>query len=342
MNQFYAMRNPQFELSLVYSKTQCLNLEAGKRKDYFFKKPGFRFRFADKSTVNRATSEKKLSSCDYDIFHPTYYNAYFVDHLNGKPFVLTVYDMIHERLASQYSDRDKTAEQKKYLLPQANRIIAISQNTKKDILQYFPQIQESRIVVTHLATSIVKEDARKPDTAVPSRYILFIGGRGRYKNFQTLINAAKNILAKDKDLHVVCAGSEPFKPSESQMLMEGGIQKQVHYIPAEDPSLIWLYCNALVFVFPSLYEGFGIPVLEAFACGCPVVCSNISSLPEVAENAAEYIDPQSETSIRQTLDNVIYNERLRRQMTTLGYERLKYFSWKNTALKTMDVYRGVL
>jgi glycosyltransferase involved in cell wall biosynthesis len=342
MDQYYRMQNPQFELSLVYSKTQCLNLAAGKRKDYFFKKPGFRFRFTDKSTVNRVTSEKKIAARGFDIFHPTYYDPYFVEYLDGSPFVLTVYDMIHERYAGQYSSRDKTAEHKKYLLPKADRIIAISENTKKDILYYYPEIQESKITMTHLASSIVKEEAQKPRAAVPSRYILFVGGRGRYKNFQILINSARDILAKDKDLHVVCAGSEPFKPSESQMFTGLGIQKQVHHIPVEDSSLIWLYCNALVFVFPSLYEGFGIPVLEAFACGCPVICSNISSLPEVADNAAEYIDPQSESSVRQVLDKVIYNESLRRQMTTLGYERLKCFSWKNTALQTLDIYRSLL
>jgi glycosyltransferase involved in cell wall biosynthesis len=106
--------------------------------------------------------------------------------------------------------------------------------------------------------------------------------------------------------------------------------------------LIYLYQNALAFVFPTLYEGFGIPILESFACGCPAVLSNTSSLPEVGGDAAVYFDPQDMDSIKTTVMSVIYNEKKRHEMVARGYEQLNKFSWAKTAQQVEEVYISLL
>ena len=107
-------------------------------------------------------------------------------------------------------------------------------------------------------------------------------------------------------------------------------------------SMSFFYKNALAFVYPSLYEGFGIPNLEAFACECPVICSNTSSLPEIASNAAYYFDPYDEFSIKNEILKIIDNEERKKNLIIKGKERLKFFSWKKTSQQTLKVYRKIL
>ena len=106
--------------------------------------------------------------------------------------------------------------------------------------------------------------------------------------------------------------------------------------------MAYFYQNALAFIFPSLYEGFGIPVLESFACGCPLLCSNVSSLPEVAGNAACYFDPYSEESIRDAVVKLLDDSNFREELIDKGYEQLKKFSWKQTSEETKKIYESVL
>ena len=123
---------------------------------------------------------------------------------------------------------------------------------------------------------------------------------------------------------------------------ELGIKNRVFQFDLDDNLLAQFYSKALMFVFPSLYEGFGIPVLESFACACPLVCSNTSSLPEIADNAAEYFDPYDEKSIYTAIKNVLEDEEKRKILVKNGSERLKYFSWEQTADLTKKVYKSVM
>ena len=132
------------------------------------------------------------------------------------------------------------------------------------------------------------------------------------------------------------------KKDEQDMLIGMGIFEYTIHIKASDQALSELYSRALLFVYPSLYEGFGIPILEAYACHCPVALSNTSCFPEIAGDAAVYFDPYSISSMSEAITKVIYNEEKRSQLIRLGNERLKRYSWEKAAQKTVEAYQKAI
>jgi glycosyltransferase involved in cell wall biosynthesis len=169
-------------------------------------------------------------------------------------------------------------------------------------------------------------------------YILFVGNRSSYKNFTFFIESVAPLLLKNNELQVCCAGGEPFSPREILCFKNFQILHKVHHIQPDDHTMKNLYKNALAFIFPSLYEGFGLPVLEAFSCGCPTLLSNTSSLPEIGSDAALYFDPYDPASLTDALEHIISDNNLRMQLILKGYERSKQFSWEKTANATKKVY----
>ncbi|MEM2154884.1 MAG: glycosyltransferase family 1 protein, partial [Nitrososphaeria archaeon] len=141
------------------------------------------------------------------------------------------------------------------------------------------------------------------------------------------------------DFKIVCFGGGLFSAEEIDLMIKLGLSEdQVIQISGDDKTLAHLYRNAAVFVYPSLYEGFGIPLLEAMSLGCPVICSNTSSFPEVAGNAAEFFDPYEADSIAVALENVLYSSEKSKHLVNLGYERVKNFSWEKCADETRSIY----
>jgi len=303
---------------------------------YFSKKPSILH------LLNVRESQKKLTHQDFDLFHPTFYNPYFLDFLGRKPFVLTVYDMITELFPDMYPGQEKISTWKIDLIQKANRIITISENTKNDIIR-FCDIDENSIEVVPLGNPFTETVPEKPPVKeLPEKYLLFVGKRPFYKNFDRFIRAVAYLLIMDPKLSVICAGSTPFTLNEKRLFKELEISSQVSHIPATDPVLVSLYKKALAFVYPSLYEGFGISVLEAFSCGCPAIISKTSSLPEVGGKAAIYFDPEDELSIRESIKKVIYDKSLRNILTNEGFLRVKKFTWEQTALNTLKIYKSIL
>ncbi|MBP5609268.1 MAG: glycosyltransferase family 4 protein [Lachnospiraceae bacterium] len=275
-----------------------------------------------------------------DIFHPTYYDPYFLKYKKGKT-VVTVYDMIHELYHDDYPEHLGQTDiiRKKELLYASDHVIAISESTKKDIIKIYPDIPEDKITVIYLASEWGKED-RAESFDLPKDYILFVGQRKDYKNFIIFMKAMKEILGKHKDLYLLCLGGGSFSDDEKKLTEpynDRVIQKDI-----SDTVLKQAYKNALCFVFPSMYEGFGIPTLEAFNCGCPVILSNTSSMPEVGGDAAEYIDPLDAGCIAEKIEKVISDSDLRYDMKQRGYKQSALFSWDKTAEDTLNCYRKVL
>jgi glycosyltransferase involved in cell wall biosynthesis len=276
---------------------------------------------------------------DFDIYHLTYYNDDFLKHIGGKPFVVTVYDMIHEKLPDFFPKHDKTTIYKKNLVNKSTKVIAISESTKNDLIEIFGT-DPDKIEVIYLGNSTLS--GRCKITNIPKNYILFVGSRKGYKNYNLFITAVSRELRDDCNLYVICAGGGAFDRDEVSLMNTLGIQKKVLQYDLDDGDLQYLYKNAKLFVFPSLYEGFGIPMLEAFSCECPLVCSNTSSFPEVAGDGAIYFDPYSENSICGVVSKVLHNNKLQKQLIKEGRARLKYFSWKETANNTKEVYKSIL
>ncbi|MCU0289794.1 MAG: glycosyltransferase family 4 protein [Acidobacteria bacterium] len=229
------------------------------------------------------------------------------------------------------------------LIENADSIIAISENTKKDIIN-ITHADSDRIHVIYLGNPFEKVNDTIPKNFPPlggKPYLLFVGTRSGYKNFIFFIKSIAKLLRRNQELHVCCAGWMPFTAQEKKVFQERNILNKVHYIQIKDNDLRYLYENARAFVFPSLYEGFGFPVLEAFACKCPALLSNQSSLPEVGGDAALYFDPRDSASLLKVVERVISNDDLRMQMIQKGSERVKIFSWEKTANATKKIYENV-
>ena len=291
--------------------------------------------------VNQQVSIAALQRQDFDVFHPTYYDDYFLPHIGNKPFVLTVYDMIHEIYPEYFNLADRTSDRKRRLAQKAHQILAISECTKKDLVQFFG-IPAEKVEVVHLASSIgatVTSPARPP--TLPARYVLFVGSRMVYKNFFFFINSMCGLLAADPGLHIVCTGAE-FNKNERVFFEIHGLTDRVHHRAANDAELQTLYQQAQVFVFPSLYEGFGLPVLEAFSNACPVVLGNAGSLPEIGGDAAVYFEPKDAQSVQTAMAEALYNQPLRAELVARGQQRLAQFSWDTTCRATERVYRDLL
>lgn len=289
------------------------------------------------ASINKTV--KKLKNGEFDIFLSTYYDTYFLDHLGSKPFILTVYDMIHEVFPEYFVADKTTVRQKKLLIEKANKIIAISEQTKKDILKFYPYISPQKIAVIYLSQSIIDGGVTFVKE-LPDNYILFVGNRGAYKNFELFAETAVPFLKEDPSLYIVCAGGGKLLDKEIKMLHKLGIWEKVIQANYKDSELAAFYKAAKVFVFPSAYEGFGIPTLEAMKCGCPVILANSSSLPEVGGDAALYFESGNKSSLGDAIREILNNEKLRNELIRKGYLRANEFSWKKTAEKYFNVIKS--
>jgi glycosyltransferase involved in cell wall biosynthesis len=336
----------EYELSLKYSNNCYLKQLSNFSCNSFFKNYDFKKRDRIINYLNKIISKNIISKEDYDIFHPTYYDPYFLDYIGKKPFVLTIYDMIHEVLTNYFHHKDRVSEYKRFLALKADKIITISENTKKDIIKLY-NMSENKIKVIYLASSFNNFNMGKIKNGdikykLPRKFILYVGSRWGYKNFYIFMKAIFLLLKNDHNLFIVCAGGDNFNKNEKELLKSLSVQNKVFQYQVDDKGLQVLYKNALAFVFPSLYEGFGIPVLEAFACKCPAIISNTSSLSEVAGDAAIYFDPNDKLSILNNIQKVIYDDELRNQLVYKGSQRVKEFTWEKTAYQTKKLYEGIL
>lgn len=286
--------------------------------------------------LNNRRSALMVGRGDFDVFHPTYYNPYFLKRLN-RPYVITVHDMIHERFPESFSKTDATRANKRLTVMNAAGIIAISESTKRDLIEMYG-LPEERITVIYHGPTLTGGDEERVD--VPEHYILFVGDRNRYKNFDRLVDAFADISRVHPDVKLVCTG-RPFNKNELQRFADKGIAGRVEHRFVSDAGLRYLYGHALCFVFPSLFEGFGFPVLESFGAGCPIVLSDTSSLPEIAGDGGVYFNPYDAGDMRDRILQVIDDSALRQRMVERGYEIAGTFSWERTAAQTAALYRKV-
>jgi glycosyltransferase involved in cell wall biosynthesis len=328
-------------LPIKYSNNFYLDEITNLRHSKFFPDKRFKGRNSLMDKLNQYGVRKFVKNFNEPyIFHPTYFNPYFLKFINHNPFVITVYDMTHEIYSDTFKWFDPTSRNKKIVVNKADSIIAISENTKKDIVEHF-KIDPQKIKVIYLANSINPETSAKNILKLPGNYLLFVGQRYSYKNFDLFVKASKPLLKEFKDLFLLCAGGGSFSNEELKTFDEYGISDKIIQMNVDDNTLAAMYSNAKAFVFPSLYEGFGIPVLEAFACGCPVILSNRSSLPEVGGDAALYFEPESIDDLEVKLSTILLNEEIGKDLVQKGFEREKLFSWEKTAEETLNVYRNL-
>ncbi len=273
------------------------------------------------------------------IWHSTYYTL--LEPWDG-PVVVTVADMIYERFASLFTGpmNDQIRRRKQQSLNRADRVICISDVTQTEVMQFYA-IDPAKITVIPLAYNReVFHMHPDPDAVHPfggHPFLLYVGGRTHYKNFAGLVRAYA-VWQKQQDIALVVVGS-PWLKEEKQLLADLKIDDSVHLLTAvDDHHLATLYNQAAAFVYPSLYEGFGIPLLEAMACGCPVVASRIPSTVAVADEQPVYFDPEDPGDCLAALETALSEGRCS-ERTKAGLDQVKNYTWDNTALQTLAVYR---
>ena len=294
--------------------------------------------------VNTWFSKSYINTTNFDIFHPTYYSTYYLKNLK-KPFILTIHDMIHERFSSKFPDlrNEKLIRDKEILAHKAARIIAVSEHTKNDILKYYNKIDESKIEVVYHGNSVVKSiNLQHLNVDLPDQYILFVGTRNHYKNFCFFLKACSTFLANNRGFKIILAGGGSLRKEEKEMIKRHVLSDQlIHFDRINNSLLQLLYEKAFAFIFPSLYEGFGIPILEGFSMGVPVLTSNTSSLAEIGGDSTLKFDPYDESDLIEKLE-MIKDDTLRNNLVKKGYKRIKLFNWESTAEKTLEVYRSMI
>jgi glycosyltransferase involved in cell wall biosynthesis len=199
-------------------------------------------------------------------------------------------------------------------------------------------VPENKTSVIYHGSSFYKKTKNK-SFPIRKPYLLFIGQRDGYKNFDILLRAFAHSSKLRKDFLLICFGGGTFSSVERKRIATLGLSLQdVIHVRGDDADLAGFYGEAAAFVYPSLYEGFGIPLLEAMALSCPVVCSNASSFPEVVGNAADLFDPFDEESLRSTIERVVFSMEHRDFLIGRGLDRARLFSWDRCAEETLQVY----
>ena len=274
------------------------------------------------------------------IVHQTYFYPIYLFGRRTKK-VLTIYDMIHEKFPLDFSPSDKTAKYKRQAAMSADHIICISESTRRDVIEIL-KVDPNKTSVVYLGFNFFEpllEVHDKLDQFCNAPYLLYVGQRAGYKNFEKFIKAYGGSSSLSQTFNIICFGGGAFTNNELVLLESLGIHRSaIMQISGDDQLLGYIYKNASAFVYPSLYEGFGIPPLEAMSQGCPVICSSSSSIPEVVGNAGEFFDPTDILAITNAIENVVFDEKRASQLKFLAREQLLKFSWDKCAEETKEVY----
>ncbi len=270
-------------------------------------------------------------------FAPAHYSPRFCP----SPLVVTIHDLAFFYYPDEFLKKDlyKLSNWTTHSVRKARSIIAVSKNTKKDLLKFYNIASERVAVIYNGFEKTARSEAE--DKNIEKPYFLFTGTLQPRKNISFLIRTFAQFHKGQPQYKLVITGKkgwmyeEIFKEVERLQLKDSVIFTD--YI--EDTKLADLYKNAEIFILPSLYEGFGVPILEAMSFGCPVLCSYNSSLPEVGGDAAIYFDPFDEKDLLEKMNVLSGNKTLRRELTKKGFQQIKQFSWRKCAEETLQVIK---
>jgi len=296
-----------------------------------------------------ALSKKLIFNNDkIDVFFsPTHYLPFFI----GIPTVIAVLDVSYLHFPELFKKKD--LYQLKlwggFSIRKADKIITISKSSKNDIIKEY-KVDPAKIAVVYPGIKIQHLELKTQDMksvkakyGIKGNYILFVGTIQPRKNIKRLIEAFSKLKSEELgfkiDLELVIIGKKGWMWKDILAApKEFGIENKVKFLhTVSDDELPIFYKNATCFVLPSLYEGFGLPILEAMRYGCPVLTSDISSLPEAGGDAALYFNPEDVNDIVKNLKTIILDSELREKLIRKGYEQVKKFSWEKTAKETLKI-----
>ena len=295
------------------------------------------------SIANNLYSRFEIGKWKPDVAHQTYYSRIRTVPRRCKT-VITVYDMIDELFPQYFPTKNTNTIAKRYSINLADHVICISENTKQDLMRLFG-IHEKKISVIHLGIEGFQkeEELENLDSPIRRPFLLYVGQRYGYKNFDGFLKAVSASSNMMEDFDIIAFGGSDFLKEELDLISCLGFYPgQVSHKNGGDPYLSKLYSSATALVYPSFYEGFGIPPLEAMVHECPVICSNTSSIPEVVGIAGEYFDPSNIDDIRIAIEKVVYSETRIGSLKEAGKAQLKNYSWEKSTRQTMNVYQSLI
>lgn len=272
-----------------------------------------------------------------DITHHTYYRPGYLSRGSAPPRVVTVYDMTPELFPDLFPRGNPHLDKREYV-HQASLVLCISESTRRDLLRVYGSV-DAPAIVTHLGVSHRFTPGAPRPPGYPDRYILFVGIRGGYKDFRVAVEAFAELAPTQRGTLLVAVGGGSFTADEEALIARWGLRDQVVQRNSSDEELPGVFGGAEAFVFPSRYEGFGLPTLEAMACGTPAVLADSSSHPEVGGEVALYFPPGDSGALSTQLMRLLSDEAFRRDLSRKGITHAGRFTWRRTAAATRDAYR---
>lgn len=273
------------------------------------------------------------------LLHKSYYSGHAQLGWRG-PVAVTVHDLIHALFPQHFPADDRTVELQRSACARADLVLAVSRNTADD-LERVLGVPRERVVVTPLGVAPPDPAEAAGQARVRRPYLLYVGSRSGYKNWEGALRAYASASELHGELDLLCAGGGAFQEQETRLVEELGVAGCVLHLPVDDVQLGRLYTGATAYVYPSLYEGFGLPPLEAMVRGCPVVAAGTGSVPEVLGEAALLVDPQAQDQLREAMVQAVYDDALRARLRIAGHDRARTFTWDRTAGLTAQAYRAL-
>jgi len=271
------------------------------------------------------------------LIHSTYYN----ENIDKKttPLIITVYDLIHEKLGIENNTKILP---KLKSLKLADHIVSISEKTKKDLMKFY-NIDKDKISVIYLGSNHALTNQKILNNANSEKpFILYVGSREKYKNFEFFLKGYSISEKLKNDFDLLLFGGGKLSVYEKKKINEYKLHNKVFHKEGTDEELYQLYKTAKVFIFPSIYEGFGLPLVEAMANDCPVICSNIDVFKEIAGNAAEYFDPSNVENFKAKIEEVIYSNTRLQELKSLGKMKSRNYDWEKCADETIKIYKKLV
>lgn len=273
------------------------------------------------------------------VYHSTYFRPDYTLVERADLKVQTFYDMIPEIYSDGSKHSSAHLSERKKIVETADLCLSISKSTARDLAKYYPEY-EGRIEVTHLASKITNVTEKRDIPEVP--YFLYVGNRGGYKNGDLVIEAFIKIAELEENVCLVLFGGEELSEAELMRIRSFKLEDRIIRISGSDGLLCSAYQHSLALIYPSSYEGFGLPILESMECGCPVITAKNSSLPEVAGDAAIYSEISVDGILKSMQKVIRFHRNERKAITDKGFRQAKMFSWENTAKKTYDAYKAII
>tara|TARA_B100001057_G_C22861371_1_gene954643 strand:+ start:1604 stop:2689 length:1086 start_codon:yes stop_codon:yes gene_type:complete len=274
-----------------------------------------------------------------DIIHDTYYTPGIIKKNIKK--VITVHDLIHEKFKYFYRNSEELISLKQKAFKDCDHFICVSNNTKEDLKEFYNISSDKITVINHGADHFVGTNSQI-DFQISSPFLLYVGNRERYKNFDFFLKVFAKTNRINQELKLICFGGGKFNKKERRMISDLSMSKKIFQINGDDKLLANHYLQASALVVPSVYEGFGLPLLEAMRFSCPIFCSDIEVFKDICGDNAVYFSPYKEMDLIEKLEKEIFNTTMLKDIASKNLIKSNNYSWDKTCLKTMNVYKNLI